>query len=185
MWDKRSREVVPISEFSIMKWIACLFAVVLAASAASAQDSKQDYKVGALQIANPWSRAAPKGATTASAYLKITNTGTAPDRLVGGSWPMAGRLEIHQMVEDNGVMKMRLLKDGIEIKPGETVEFKPGVLHLMLVDLKQPIQKGDRVKGTLTFEKAGSIEVEYPALGVGETGGSAAPAHGHDAHGMH
>jgi copper(I)-binding protein len=170
-----------------MKSIACLLAVMLAASTASAQaqDSKQDYKIGSLQIANPWSRAAPKGATTASAYLKITNTGTAPDRLVRGSWPTAGRFEIHQMVEDNGVMKMRMLKDGIEIKPGETVEFKPGVLHLMLVALKQPIQKGDRVKGTLTFEKAGSIEVEYPALGVGETpGGSAAQPSGHDAHGM-
>jgi copper(I)-binding protein len=168
-----------------MKSIACLLAVMLAASAASAQDSKQDYKIGSLQIAEPWSRAAPKGAATASAYSKITNTGTTPDRLVGGSWSTAGRFEIHQMVEDNGVMKMRLLKDGIEIKPGETVEFKPGVLHLMLVALKQPIQKGDRLKGTLTFEKAGSIEIEYPALGVGETpGGSAAPAHGHDAHGM-
>jgi periplasmic copper chaperone A len=168
-----------------MKPLACVFALMLAIGAAAAQDAKPEYKIGSLQIANPWSRAAPKGATTASAYLKITNTGTAPDRLVGGSWPTAGRLEIHQMVEDNGVMKMRLLKDGIEIKPGETVEFKPGVLHLMLVALKQPIQKGDRVKGTLTFEKAGSIEVEYPALGAGETpGGSAARPSGHDAREM-
>src|SRR4051812_22579960 len=114
-------------ELSTMKTITCLFALVLVLGTASAQETKQDYKIGSLQVAEPWSRATPKGASTASAYLKITNNGTAPDRLLGGSWPIAGRFEIHQMVMDNGVMKMRPLKDGIEIKPGETVEFTPGV----------------------------------------------------------
>ena len=68
---------------------------------------------------------------------------------------------------DNGVMKMRQLKDGIVIKPGETVELKPGSFHLMFVDLKEPIKEGERLKGTLEFEKAGKVDVEYVAVAVG------------------
>jgi copper(I)-binding protein len=86
---------------------------------------------------------------------------------------------------DNGVMKMRPLKGGLEIKPGQSVEFKPGSYHIMLLDLKQPLQKGEHVKGTLTFEKAGSVDVDYMVVGVGETAGTASSAPpGHDMHGM-
>ena len=80
------------------------------------------------------------------------------------------------MSMDNGVMKMRLLKDGLEIKPGASVELKPGSYHIMLLDLKQPIQKGKPVTGTLMFEKAGSVDVEYKVVGVGETLGGPAAA---------
>ena len=115
-----------------------LFVLGFAAMAtnALAQDS---YNVGSLQISQPWTRATPKGASTAAGYLKITNTGTTPDRLVGGSSPIAGRVEVHEMSMDKGVMKMRPVKDGLEIKPGASVELKPGSYHLMFVDLKQPI----------------------------------------------
>jgi periplasmic copper chaperone A len=168
-----------------MKALAGPFAVALILTAAQAQDTSADYKLGSLQISQPWSRATPKGATVAGAYLKITNTGTTPDRLVGGSSPVAGRFEVHEMTMDNGVMKMRPLKGGLEIKPGQSVEFKPGSYHIMLLDLKQPLKKGDHVKGTLTFEKAGSIDVDYPVVGVGETAGTAASApSGHDMKGM-
>ena len=68
---------------------------------------------------------------------------------------------------DDGVMKMRPLPNGIEIKPGETVELKPGSYHLMFVGLKQPFEKGKRVKGTLQFEKAGTVDVEYVVEAVG------------------
>src|SRR3977135_775797 len=84
-------------ELSTMKTITCLFALVLVLGTASAQEPKPDYKIGSLQIVKPWSRATPKGASTASAYLKITNNGTAPDRLAGGSWPSAGRFERPQV----------------------------------------------------------------------------------------
>jgi copper(I)-binding protein len=157
-----------------MKAIAGLFAAALTLTAAYAQDSQADYKVGALQISQPWSRATPKGASVAGAYLKITNTGTAPDRLVGGSSPIAGRFEVHEVAMDNGVMKMRPLKDGLEIKPGASVELKPGSYHIMLLDLKQPLKKGDHVKGTLTFEKAGPVDVDYAVVGIGETLGVSA-----------
>src|ERR1700686_4764861 len=100
--------------------------------------SAEDYKLGALEIGQPWSRALPKGATVAAGYMKIKNTGTEPDRLGGGSTPVAGSFEIHEMTMDKGVMKMRPLASGLEIKPGQTVELKPGSLfHVMMKDLKQ------------------------------------------------
>ena len=150
-----------------MKTLASLIcaAGILMAGAAQAHE----YKVGTLQIIHPWARATPKGASVGGGYMKIINTGTTADRLVGGSSPIASRFEIHEMSMDNGVMKMRPLKDGVEIKPGQTVEFSPGSFHIMLQDLKQPIKEGDHVKGTLTFEKAGPVDVEFIAVGVGGT----------------
>jgi copper(I)-binding protein len=127
------------------------------------------YKLGPLVIDHPWSRATPKGATVAGGYLKITNTGTTPDRLIGGSSDVAKRFEIHEMSMDGGVMKMRELKDGLDIAPGATVEFKPGSYHLMFVDLARPFAKGERVKASLNFEKAGKVDVEFV---VGDIGGT-------------
>ena len=120
-----------------------------------------------------WTRATPKGAAVAGGYLKITNTGAAPDRLVGGTFASAGRFEIHEMKTENGVMTMRGIPGGLEIKPGQTVEFKPGGYHVMFMDLKTPLQQGRSVKGTLVFEKAGTVEVEYAV----EAMGGSAPAH--------
>ena len=147
-----------------MRRIAML-ASVLAFIAATA--TAHEYKLGALEIKHPWSRATPKGASVAGGYLKIINTGTTPDRLIGGSVAVAGKFEIHEMRLVNGVMQMRPLANGIEIKPGQTVELKPGSYHLMFVDLKTPFEQGKRVKGTLIFEKAGSIEIEYVVEAVG------------------
>ena len=131
--------------------------------------SAHEYKAGSIEIKHPWSRATPKGASVAGGYLKLINTGTAPDRLVGGTSEIAGKFEIHEMSMDNGVMKMRPLANGIEIKPGQTVEFKPGSYHLMFVGLKEPFEKGKRVKGTLQFEKAGTVEIEYAVEAIGSS----------------
>ncbi len=141
--------------------------IVAAASAAPAP-----VKVGSLTLEQPWSRATPGGAKVGGGYLRITNTGTAPDRLTGGSFPLASRVEVHEMRLDGDVMRMKPVEGGLEIKPGATVELKPGGLHLMFVDLKEPLKEGQIVKGTLTFEKAGPVEVEYTVRGLG----GAAPA---------
>jgi periplasmic copper chaperone A len=138
----------------------------------------ETYKVGSIQIEQPWARATPKGATIGAGYMKITNTGTEPDRLVGGSVSFAGRFEVHSMTMEQGVMKMREVKDGLEIKPGETVELKPGGYHVMFVDLKEPLKQGEDVTVTLKFAKAGTVEVKYPVEAIG-AGGPAA-AHGKD-----
>jgi copper(I)-binding protein len=127
----------------------------------------RDYKVGPLDIANPWSRATPKGASVAAGYMKITNTGAAPDRLVSGSSDIAPALEVHEMKMENGVMKMRLVTGGLQIKPGETIELKPGSFHVMFVGLKKPLTVGDHIHARLVFEKAGAVDVEYDVLDIG------------------
>jgi copper(I)-binding protein len=75
------------------------------------------------------------------------------------------------------VMKMRELPDGLEVKSGKSVELKPGSYHVMLMDLKQPLKEGDKVKGTLVFEKAGTVNVEFTVRGMGSKGGG---KEGHD-----
>jgi periplasmic copper chaperone A len=135
-----------------------------------------EYKLGSLVVNHPWSRSTPKGATVAGGYLKITNTGTTADRFVAGSSNAGKRFEIHEMSLNGGVMKMRELKEGVEIPPGATVEFKPGSYHVMFVDIAKPFAKGDKVKASLTFEKAGKLEVEF---WVGDIGGTPKEEHKH------
>ena len=92
-------------------------AFALAVTAASAGD----YKAGSLDISDPWSRATPKGSSVAAGYMKIKNNGSTPDRLIGGSSDVAYKFEVHEMMMEDGVAKMRPVKGGLEIKPGETV----------------------------------------------------------------
>ena len=154
--------------------------VVAGVIALSSGADAYDYKVGALEIDHPWSRAVPKGATVAAGYVTIRNTGAEPDRLVSGSSPVAGKFEFHEMSMDKGVMRMRPLSGGLEIKPGQTVELKPQSIHIMMTGLRQPIEKGKPFKGSLVFEKAGAVEVDFTVEGVGAT-----PAAAHDMHNMH
>ena len=128
-----------------------------------------DYTVGDLQVANPWTRATPKGSMVAGGYMVITNKGAAADRLLGGSTTVANRFEVHRMATENGVMTMRPVEGGLEIKPGESVELKPGSFHIMLMGLKQPLEKGQHIKGTLEFEKAGKVDIEYTVEAIGAT----------------
>jgi copper(I)-binding protein len=122
---------------------------------------------GELTIGHPWTRATPAGASVAGGYLKITNKGKGSDRLIGGTFAGAEKVEIHEMTMKDGVMKMRELTDGLAIKAGETVELKPGGYHLMFVGLKKPIADGANVKGSLSFQKAGSVDVEFKVEPIG------------------
>ena len=145
--------------------VAVILAVWMAGPAQAA-----DVTVGSLKISAPWARGTPKGASVGGGYMKITNTGTAPDRLIGGSSDIASRFEIHEMKMDNGVMKMRMLAHGLEIKPGQTVELSPSGYHVMFVGLKKQLTKGGHFKGTLTFEKAGKVDVDFTVEGIGAMG---------------
>src|SRR5262245_10802619 len=88
----------------------------------------ESYTVGSLAIGNPWTRATPKGATVAGAYLTISNKGTAPDRLIGGSSAVAGRFEVHSMLTEQGVAKMRPITGGLEIKPSASTAYSISTL---------------------------------------------------------
>jgi hypothetical protein len=137
----------------------------------------ETYTAGSIEIVNPWARATPKGAPVAGAYMTITNKGPEADRLIGVSSPLASQTEVHHMAMDKGVMSMRRVSGGLEIKPGQTVVFNPESFHLMLTGLKQPLAKGERLKATLDFAKAGKLDVEFVVESMGAQGPSgAAPA---------
>jgi uncharacterized protein YcnI len=143
---------------------------------AAQKTAASTYKLGALVIEAPWARATPVGAQVAGGYLKITNTGSTPDRLIGGSFAGAHAVEIHEMATADSVMKMRELDSGLEIPGGKTVELKPGGYHLMLSGLREPLKEGGSVKGRLEFEKAGALDIE---LRIGAMG---AQSLGHSHH---
>ena len=163
---------------------AVLAAIAALALLGTAIATAQEYKAWSIAISKPWIRATPAGAKVGGGYLKIENTGKEADRLIGGSASVAGKLEVHEMTTENNVMKMRELPKGLEIKPGQTVELKPGSYHIMMMDLKEPLKEGATVKGTLQFEKAGKVDIEYKVEGMGarqSTSGQSGDGHG--AHG--
>lgn len=125
------------------------------------------YEIGGLKIKHPWTRATPPGAKVAGGFVKITNTGKDADRLVGGSFSLSKRVEVHEMSMNDGVMRMKQLEAGLEIAPGQTVELKPGSFHLMFMGLSASPKLEERVKGTLKFEKAGELEVEFAVAPIG------------------
>jgi copper(I)-binding protein len=141
-----------------------------------------EFKAGDLLIGHPWSRATPGGAKIGGGYMTITNNGSAPDKLLSATTSVADRVEIHEMTMANNVMTMRKLDGGVTVAPGKTVSFAPGAYHLMLMGLKNPLKEGDRVKATLTFEKAGPVEVTINVEGIGAQ--HPAPGMDHSQHKM-
>jgi len=125
------------------------------------------FKLGTLEIGHPWTRATPNGAEVAGGFLKITNNGNEDDRLVSVTVDGIARVEIHEMKTENGVMSMRPLKDGLPIPAGATVELEPGSFHVMMFGLSQRFVEGTMVKGKISFEKAGSADIEFKVEAVG------------------
>lgn len=152
-----------------MSRIALILATSLALAAGAAL--AHDFTAGTLGIDHPFARATPPGAKAAGAFMKIRNTGKDADRLVRAASPVAGVVEIHEMVMEGSVMKMRAVP-GIEIKPGATVALQPGGYHVMLLELKRPLVKGETFPVTLTFDKAGATEVVVTVEAMGATGHS-------------
>jgi copper(I)-binding protein len=130
----------------------------------------QQFKANSIVIEQPWTRATPGGAKVAGGYMTITNTGSEPDRLIGGVLPQAGRFELHEMKMDGNVMQMREVLGGLEIKPGQKVQLNPSGYHVMFTGLREPLKQGDTLKGQLRFEKAGSVDIEYRVEGIGAQG---------------
>ncbi len=119
-----------------------------------------DQRIGDLSVASPWSRPTAPGAAVGVVYFSITNSGRQPDRLLEASSPVAGRSEFHESRTVQGIMQMRAVAS-IECPPGVT-KIEPGGLHLMLVELKQPLAAGTQFALTLRFRDAGSLTVQVP-----------------------
>ncbi|HEY9211540.1 MAG TPA: copper chaperone PCu(A)C [Ancylobacter sp.] len=143
----------------------CVLAIALTLFAALPA-SAHDYKIGNLEIAHPWARMTPAGAKVGGGYLVIENEGAEPDRLVSATSDVSDRVEIHEMSVKDGIMTMRMLADGVEVPAKGKVALAPGGYHLMMMGLKKPLVEGERFKGTLTFAKAGTLNVEFAVEGM-------------------
>jgi len=139
--------------------LLCLLVALLALSTASAADP-------GIKVEKAWARATPASATTAVVYLTVANSGAAADRLTEVSTPVAASADMHLMAMEGNVMQMRDV-DAVDVKPGDRISFKPGGLHIMLMNLKRPLQKGERFALSLVFEKAGRIDVDVLVLPIG------------------
>ena len=132
---------------------------ILAGLALSGAVRAHEYKLGDITIQHPWARASIGAAKAGAAYLTVTNAGEAVDRLAGVSSPRAGRVDFHGSLIEDGVAKMRRV-EAIEVAPGEPAVLRPGGLHVMLMGLTAPLIEGELLPLTLTFERAGTVEIE-------------------------
>jgi len=151
--------------------LPAVLAALLALAPAGVSQA-HEFKAGNIEVVHPWSRATPPGAKVAAGYLTIKNSGSEPDRLVSVTGEIAEKTEVHEMaVNGEGVMTMRPVSGGVEIPAGGEVELKPGSYHIMFMGLNRHAKEGESFSGTLTFEKAGSVTVEYSVDKLGATSG--------------
>ncbi len=158
--------------------VATMLAIPAITLPASAQQA------GDLKIEKAWSRATPGNSKIGAGYFTVTNTGSAPDTLVSARTGASDHVEIHEMAMKDGVMTMRPIAKGVAIAPGKSVSFAPGGFHLMLMGLKAPLKQGDKVPLTLTFAKAGKVDVTLDVQGIGAQAPDGSKA-GHDTNNTH
>lgn len=142
---------------------------------------------GSITITDPYARVSTMMAKSGAAFMVIENHGSADDRLVSATSDVAEKMELHTHKADaNGVMQMLEVPEGFAIPAGEAYALARGGDHVMFLGLTRALNHGDTVNVTLTFEKAGPIEVTIPVdlerkapmVGMGEGHGH---AHGHGA----
>ncbi len=131
-----------------------------------------------VTVKDPWVRATVSAQKATGAFMQITSAQDA--RLVEASSPVAGVVEVHEMVMEKDVMKMRAIK-GLDLPAGKTVELKPGGYHVMLMDLKEQMKEGATVPVTLVVEgkdkKRSTIEIKAPVKPLAAGGKAAAMDH--------
>jgi len=174
----------------MLKTTLCVLALCAAPLVAVAQHSGDalpsptgsSQSLGDLVLTDGFSRATLPNAPVAGGFVTITNTGSADDRLIAANSDVAGHVEVHEMAMEGQVMRMRGLPEGLPIPAGETVTLKPGGYHLMLMDLRQPLTEGETVSVTLTFERAGTVEMPLVigASNATAVAGQSAGQSGHD-----
>lgn len=146
---------------------SALLALAAAFVVSAASVLAHEAQAGGVTVTHPWARATPGGSNLTAAFMEIKSENA--DKLISAASPVAGRVEVHTHIKDGDVMKMRRV-DALEIAAGGVHVLKPMSDHIMLMDLKQPLKEGDVVKLTLTFEKAGVIEIDATVEPVGAMG---------------
>jgi copper(I)-binding protein len=136
-------------------------------------------ETASIAVENAWTRATPTGAKVAAGYLTIKNTGDQPDRLVSARADFADKTEIHLMNTVDGVMQMRPVSDGLAVPPQDSVALEPNSYHLMFMGLAAPLEEGETVRGELTFERAGNVNVTFQVMGIGAKAPEDHPHHPH------
>ena len=136
-----------------------------------------------VEVQNAWARATVQGQKATGAFMNLKAKNGA--RLVSVTTPVAGVAEVHEMKMDNNIMTMRAVEGGLELPAGKAVELKPGGYHVMLMELKLPLQKDTTIPLTLVLKDAKGIEskteLKVPVLNQPPSG-AAIPDHG--GHGM-
>lgn len=122
-----------------------------------------------LVASNGWMRALPPGQPTAAAYLRLSNSGPEPLRVVAAESTVAGSIEIHESRQVDGMWRMRRL-EGLTVPPGGQVELAPGGAHLMLFNLTTPLREGDELKLELRLDTGASLPVSIKVMPVGAAG---------------
>ena len=130
----------------------------------AAAPAGETVKAGDLEVSGAFAKAMLPGQPVGGGFFTVKNNGKADDRLVSVTSPVSGEVQIHEMETKDNVMRMRQLKDGVTIAAGETVKLEPGNLHLMFQKVKTPFKQGDTVPVTLTFEKAGKVDLVLQVL---------------------
>ncbi len=137
-------------------------------------------KLGKLTIMQPEIRETPKEAPVSAGYLKIRNDGDEADTLLSASSGFSGMVQLHKMEVVDGVARMRPQKDGIPIPAGGEVVLENGGLHIMFMKLEEQMKAGDHHTVTLTFEKAGKVDVEMHVVALDGKDHSGHGDHDHD-----
>jgi len=132
--------------------------------------ASRSYTLGEIEIGGPWARASSVDASIAGGYFTFTNKGRTPDRLVGAASPDAERVEIHAIKVVGSGLRMRQREAGLAISPDSTLTLRPRGYHLLLTGLKTPLEEGAHVAVTLTFEHAGSLDIECDVAAAGPVG---------------
>lgn len=132
--------------------------------------ASRSYTLGEIEIGSPWARASSVDASIAGGYFTFTNKGATPDRLVAAISPAAERVGIHAIKVVGPELRMREREGGLAIPPDTTLTLKPRGYHLLLTGLKKPLQQGESIAITLTFEVAGTLDIECVVAESGPVG---------------